>query len=97
MSTTTAAPLTETQQQEAAIYRDAARTAIEGKHTPLQQLLPGAFMPTPSQLAIVHSIAGTSEVDRVDERPNFRKSAQTESAWCRAMLKRWAAREQGAQ
>lgn len=58
----------------------------------LHALLPAGVMPTEETMAAVYAITGASdEHRRFRARKNFRIAPETESAWSRAALKRWAA------
>lgn len=55
---------------------------------PLRGFLPETKRPTDLQLEAVYEITGKTEIQRLERGGNF--TPATESAWCRAMLKRWA-------
>lgn len=69
-------------------------------HSPVSELvgvLSPQLMPTAHEFAAVYLATGTTEADRVGRWgvvPSYRPTATTESAWCRATLKRAAMREQ---
>lgn len=58
----------------------------------LHKFLPADVMPSEELLQAVYAITGASgEHRRMRARKTFRMTAETESAWSRAALKRWAA------
>lgn len=59
---------------------------------PLRTYLPETKMPTALQFEAVYQLTGKTEADRRDrDTPFF--TPETESAWCRSMLKRWVVQQ----
>lgn len=58
----------------------------------LLALVPSDSMPSPALFEAVYRITGTTEEDRL-ARMDFRPTPESEAAWCRSRLRRWAVKE----
>lgn len=60
------------------------------ENDPLKEVLPATKVPTDMQLEAIYEITGKTEAQRKARDVPF--TPDTESAWARSMLKRWAVR-----